>query len=336
MTRVMAQAVHLGALFLLTLALFRIPAPAAPAAELFLDVQILNQSAQPMPAVQVELKSAAVSFPAQQTNAEGRAKFLNAVSMSVAEAQFRAGVVNDFESACLGFSGGPDDKDALTREVVKAAHYSITHDALIALEGATAGEPGVVVIAGTGSIAWGRGPTGRTARAGGWGPVIGDEGGGAWIGRHALGIVAAATDHREPDTALIGAIRTACDVEEVAGLVAWAARATSADLARLVGTVVETADAGDLRANALITLAVEELVLHVRAVARELFGDERAACPVALAGGMMKSGSTMRKRTEHRLKSAVPGAVLHQGEVLAARGAVRGALRLLGVGVGSE
>ena len=51
---------------------------------------------------------------------------------------------------------------------------------------------------------------------------------------------------------------------------------------------------------------------------------------------MMKSGSTIRKRTEHRLKSAVPGAVLHHGEVVAARGAVRGALRLLGVGVGSE
>lgn len=242
---------------------------------------------------------------------------------------------------CAGVAGTgrEPEREALWRALVgcDVADETVVHtDAAIALDDAFSEGSGILLIAGTGSIAWGRGPTGRTARAGGWGPVIGDEGGGAWIGRQALGMVAAATDGREPDTALIGAIRNACDVEEVAGLVAWAARATPADLARLVGTVVETADAGDLRANALITLAVEELVLHVRAVARELFGDERAACPVALTGGMMKSGSTIRKRTEHRLKSAVPGAVLHHGEVVAARGAVRGALRLLGVGVGSE
>ena len=242
---------------------------------------------------------------------------------------------------CAGVAGTgrEPEREALWRALVECdvADETVVHtDAAIALDDAFGDGSGILLIAGTGSIAFGRGPTGRTTRAGGWGPVIGDEGGGAWIGRQALGIVAAATDGREPDTALVGAIRTACDVDEVAGLVAWAARATPADLARLVGTVVATADAGDLRANALITLAVEELVLHVRAVARELFGDERAACPVALTGGMMASGSTIRKRTEHRLKSAVPGAIMHLGDVVAARGAVRGALRLLGVGVGSE
>jgi hypothetical protein len=62
--------------------------------------------------------------------------------------------------------------------------------------------------------------------------------------------------------------------------------------------------------------------------------DERAAVPVALAGGLLTRGAPMRKRVEHRLKAAVPGAQLRHEEVDPARGAVRGALRLLGVEMG--
>ena len=71
-------------------------------------------------------------------------------------------------------------------------------------------------------------------------------------------------------------------------------------------------------------------MLHVRALARQLFGDERAAAPVALSGGMLTRGPTLRKRLEQRLKSAVPGAQVRAGEVNPARGAVRSALRYVG------
>ena len=71
-------------------------------------------------------------------------------------------------------------------------------------------------------------------------------------------------------------------------------------------------------------------MLHVRTLARQLFGDERAATPVALTGGMLTQGTTLRKRLEHRLKSAVPGAQIRAGEVNPARGAVRSALRYVG------
>jgi glucosamine kinase len=95
------------------------------------------------------------------------------------------------------------------------------------------------------------------------------------------------------------------------------------------------AAAGDQRANSLLTLAVEELALHVRTLARRLFVDERAAVPVALAGGLLaRGGGVLRKRLEQRLKTAVPGAQLRQDPVEPARGAVRGALKLLGVEVG--
>src|SRR5579863_9715345 len=115
--------------------------------------------------------------------AEGREKFFRAVRECLREAGFGGA---EFEAACLGFSGGAADKDAYVRESIKAKRYVITHDAFIALVGATAGEPGVVTIAGTGSIAFGRNGEGKTARAGGWGYVFGDEGGGFDLVRQAL------------------------------------------------------------------------------------------------------------------------------------------------------
>ncbi len=208
----------------------------------------------------------------------------------------------------------------------------VNTDAMIALDDAFSDGVGVLLIAGTGSFCFGRGPSGTVARCGGWGPVIGDEGSGAWIGRRALSVVTAASGGREPETALIGAIFTAAQVNDVNDLVAWAAAATPAALATLAPAVISEADAGDLRANAILSMAAEELVLHIRALARQLFVDERAAVPVALTGGLLKRGAPLRKRLEQRMKSAVPGAQLQGGEVDAARGAVRDALRILAGG----
>lgn len=212
----------------------------------------------------------------------------------------------------------------IAEEVVIHPDYSI------ALDDAFGDGPGVLLISGTGSAAFGRSPSGSTARCGGWGPVCGDEGSGAWIGRRALSVVTASADGREPETALVGAVLTAAQVNEPQELIAWAASATPALFASLAPVVSSVADAGDLRANAILSLAVEELVLHVRTLARSLFGDERAATPVAFTGGMLTRGTTLRKRLEQRLRSAVPGAQLQAGEVNPARGAVRGALRYLG------
>ena len=236
---------------------------------------------------------------------------------------------------CVGVAGvgRENERQALWQALAASeiAEEVLVHaDATVALDDAFGDGPGVLLIAGTGSVAFGRGPTGTAARCGGWGPVIGDEGSGAWIGRRALSVVTAAADGREPETALTGAILTAAQVNDVQQLIAWAATATPATLATLAPAVMSEADAGDLRANALLSLAVEELMLHIRALARQLFGDERAALPVALTGGLLRRGQPLRKRLEQRLKSAVPGAVIHPDDVDAARGAVRGALRFLG------
>lgn len=214
-----------------------------------------------------------------------------------------------------------------------ADDVSVQADATIAMDDAFGDSAGVLLISGTGSVAYSRAPDGRLERCGGWGPNIGDEGSGAWLGRRALSVITAAHDGREPDTALAGAILTALELESLDDLIPWAAKAAPGDYATLAPVVAKVAATGDLRSNALISFCVEELSLHVRTLARRCFMDERAAIPVALAGGLLSKGSLVRKRLEQRLKSAVPGATVRADEVDAARGAVRRARRLLGVEV---
>jgi glucosamine kinase len=214
-----------------------------------------------------------------------------------------------------------------------ADEISVVGDGEIALYDAFGDGPGILLVAGTGSIAQGRGPQGQSARCGGWGIFVGDEGSGRWIGKKALAVVAAASDGREPPTELVGAILTAAQVNDPMELIPWAIAASGKDLAALAPVVMNTAAAGDLRANALVGLTVEELVLHVRTLATKLFGDERAHVPVALAGGLLLKGSLLRKRLEQRLKSAVPGAQVKPGDVVPARGAALWAAHQVSRGV---
>src|SRR6185295_15088736 len=126
---------------------------------------------------------------------------------------------------CVGVAGAgrETERQELWQALVSrdlADEVVIHSDFSVALDDAFGDGPGVLLISGTGSVAFGRGPTGATARCGGWGPVFGDEGSGAWIGRRALGIVTAASDGREPETALTGAILTAAEVNDVTELIA--------------------------------------------------------------------------------------------------------------------
>ncbi len=208
-----------------------------------------------------------------------------------------------------------------------ADEVQVVTDAEIALADAFGHEgAGILLIAGTGSVAYGRGPTGAFRRCGGWGPDCGDEGSGAWIGRRALSVVTSSSDEREPETRLVGALMTALELESIEDIIPWAANASPKDLAAIAGHVTALAADRDLRANSICTVAAEELVVHVRTLARQLFVDERTAFNVALAGGLLSRGSFMRRLVEHRLKTAVPGAQLHGDEVIAARGAVKLAL----------
>ena len=238
---------------------------------------------------------------------------------------------------CVGVAGAgrQNDRDRLCDLLVErdiADEVFVETDAAIAMEDAFGEGAGILLIAGTGSVAFGRGPAGSLARCGGWGATCGDEGSGYWMGRRALSAITASADGREPETTLSGAILTALQLNDVEDLIAWAAAADNAQIASLAAQVLQCAAAGDLRSDALVTLASEELVLHLRTLARKLFVDERASFDVAVTGGLLESRSVLRKRLEKRIKSVIPGAELRQEEISPVRGATKRARRLLTVG----
>ena len=249
------------------------------------------------------------------------------------QALSNAGVLEIPTLLYAGFAGvgREEDRRDLANELNRlgvADEVVVDTDASIALIDAFGTGPGIMILSGTGSIAYGRGNDGTLARCGGWGTIFGDEGSGAWLGKRALGVVAAAADGREGPTALTGSILTAIEVStSPEELTAWAFAASTTTIASLAPDVMATAAAGDPRAIALVSLAAEELVIHVRALSLRLFGDERATIPVAFAGGLLKKGTLLRKKLEQRLRSAVPGAQLKSADIIPVRGAVRAAIQ---------
>ena len=111
------------------------------------------------------------------------------------------------DAICLGIAGVDRPRDAQTirdvmRRIGQKTRTVVVNDALVALVAGAGEQAGVVVVAGTGSIAYGHDAEGRAARAGGWGYLLGDEGGGFWIGRAALSAVVRQFDQRGPATLL--------------------------------------------------------------------------------------------------------------------------------------
>jgi N-acetylglucosamine kinase-like BadF-type ATPase len=232
---------------------------------------------------------------------EGRAKFTGAIrsclSAACAEAGLESGTIH-FTSACLGFSGGPADKDAILREILPSDRTMVTHDALIALSGATAGEPGLITIAGTGSIAFGRNASGKTARAGGWGYVFGDEGGGSYIVRQAL---RAALKYEEgwgePTSLRLEFLNAtgAADVNELLHrfYTPEFPRPRIASFAKLVDQAAEN---GDDMARGILIDAARDLAAIASAVREQLF-DKAEPIRVAYIGGVFRSRTVLEKFT---------------------------------------
>jgi len=184
---------------------------------------------------------------------------------------------------------------------------------------------GILLVAGTGSIAWGRNDDGREGRVGGWGTLLGDEGSGYAIGLESLRRVARNADGRGPETQLRDAILGATGIATIDELVGWAAGADKADIAALAPVVSESSRRGDAVAGEILVKAVEELSGHVLAVLTNL-GPWRFPPSVSLGGGLLGKGGPLRRAvevamSEHRL-------TIRPDEPDAARGAAALARRL--------
>jgi N-acetylglucosamine kinase-like BadF-type ATPase len=195
-----------------------------------------------------------------------------------------------FESACLGFSGGPDDKRAIVEEIVPADKLFVTTDAWIALSGATAGAPGIITMAGTGSISFGRNAGGQTGRAGGWGYVFGDEGGAFDIVRQAVRALLRAEEGWGVPTSLHRKLMNATGATTANELVHMLyttdfPRDRVASFATLVDEAVLE---GDAVARQIVHTAAQQLATITAAVREQLFR-EGEPVRVAFAGGAFRN-----------------------------------------------
>ena len=207
--------------------------------------------------------------------AEGRRRFLSALGDSLAGACQQAGIdagTVRFASCCLGFSGGPADKEALIREMLVTERLVVTHDALIGLAGATAGEPGILVIAGTGSMAFGRNARNQTARAGGWGYIFGDEGGGFDLARQALRAALRCEEGWGAPTLLHATLLEACGATSANELMhlCYTPDFPRERVAKLAPLVDDASDRGDLVARKILEDGAGVLAVAVARSARLL------------------------------------------------------------------
>ncbi|HYJ45319.1 MAG TPA: BadF/BadG/BcrA/BcrD ATPase family protein, partial [Pyrinomonadaceae bacterium] len=170
----------------------------------------------------------------------------------------------------------------------------VVTDADIALFGATDGEPGIVIIAGTGSVCCGINEQRNHVCAGGWGPLVGDEGSGSWIARRALQAVAQAKDGRGPQTALSDSACSYFNVTTTDELLfaIYAPSMTNDRIAGFARQVIEEARGGDQVASEIVEAAGRELGKAAAAVIRKLrMGHDRFQ--VAYVGGTFAAGELL-------------------------------------------
>ena len=233
---------------------------------------------------------------------------------------------------CLGIAGvGQPGSDHVIHEVLRRLgqrqQILVVNDALVALIAGAPSGVGIVLVAGTGSIAYGVDPAGETARSGGWGYLLGDEGSAFWLGHYAVRHAIRAADGRGQATTLYGLICEKLGVSDPIELVEWfydqeLSRNRVADLASLVE---EASSAGDKAAENLMDQASKHLAKAARAVAEKLtFPDHY---PVVLSGGAYKACPSLVGRLEVLLES--PEMDVRHLEVEPAMGAVTLALELL-------
>ncbi|WP_324715536.1 BadF/BadG/BcrA/BcrD ATPase family protein [Carboxydochorda subterranea] len=215
-----------------------------------------------------------------------------AAGLALQRAGARAG---DIAAVVVGLAGGAGTsvgeavEAALRREFMAAQAVRVVHDARIALAAATGGGPGIILVAGTGSVAYGMDEQGREARAGGWGYLLGDEGSAYDIGRRAVGAVLRAADGRGPATALARVVEAGLGSIEPQAIIdaVYSGAAPRERIAGLARGVLQVARGGDRVAEAIVRAAAGELARLVAAVDDRL----RLAPPVrAYASGGLLAG----------------------------------------------
>lgn len=260
------------------------------------------------------------------------AEVRNSIHSAIRQACAAAGVSPDeIDSACVGLAGAGRElvRDVARRilnEVVSCP-VEVTTDIAIAHTAAFRDDAGVIVISGTGSIAYGVNEAGEIARAGGWGPVVSDEGSGEWIGRTAIARCLRAIDHGDsPEllNRLLGTLRLA----DVAELIIWSNAPARASFGQCFPVVALAAAEGDELAIEILRDAGCELAEVSARVIRRLWLPAHPA-EVAVAGGVLRSSRLVRDTFTETVQNMHPEARVRELEQEPVMGAIHRAEQVL-------
>jgi glucosamine kinase len=268
----------------------------------------------------------------------GEVQARESLQQSVRQACAAAGITPaKISCTCVGGSGAArPELAAIVRHAlaeILSTPIEVVGDMQIALDAAFDTGPGVIVIAGTGSIAYGRDLQGTTVRAGGWGFAIGDEGSAHWIGCAAVSAVLRASDSRDgisnsdspQQSSLSAALLKAWGVTSLTDLARAANSIPPPDFAALFPPVAASHDA---LATQVLTSAGRELAHVAAVVIRRLFAkDYSASVPVAMTGGVFRHAALVRQVFYNELRTLDPRAELNPQIVEPVEGALRMARR---------
>ena len=272
--------------------------------------------------------------------AGGREKNRLAIHGAIESALAAAGAKPEqVASVGLGLTGAPAGGEQtpavhdIVREILRPDRITVAADYVTNLAGASGGEPGVVVVAGGGSIAYGLRPDGREALAGGFGYLLGDEGSAFDIGRRAIAAACRAGDLRGEPTVLGAAVREHFGIGTMRELprVVYRAGFSRERISLLAPKVVRAARAGDPVACRIVTTAGEELARTALGVIRQLFEFEaNDAVDVYLTGGVFGAGDILVDRFRSALRAGWARAEAREPRLPPAVGGLILAARALG------
>lgn len=227
-----------------------------------------------------------------------------AIEQAFADAQLD---VQSVSSICLALAGCDRTADRefvhqWAEQFITCDHLSIVNDAVPLLVAGTPDQWGVALISGTGSFAWGRNEAGQTARSGGWGYLLGDEGSGFSLGQAALRAATQSADGRGPQTTLLPEILASFNCQEPAELISavYTSPRARTDIAALAPIVLEQAAADDTIALEITADAARSLAVMVESVVRQLSIQE--PFPLVFAGGLLTRSPFLQRAVQQRIQ----------------------------------
>lgn len=234
--------------------------------------------------------------------------------------------MKDCLGICLG-TAGVDTKKTLQEMERIAGSLSypcpvyVCNDAQIALAAQTRGEPGILIISGTGSIGYGVNEQGQGKRVGGYGYLVGDEGSSYWLGRKAITAALQAHDGIGTQTMLLSMILEALGKPEAEDIVDFVYASNKSDIAFLAPVVIEAQIAGDAVASDIIEEAAQHLAAMALALVRQL-NMGQSAWSLVFAGGLLLNNPDIANRVFSIVSRVYPKLIFTLLEKEAVAGAV--------------